>query len=353
MILWIVACSKEPIRESSDTPPAPPPSDFNNGVFVVNEGNFNWGNASISYIDMTDNQIVSDIFEPVNHRNLGDVAQNMVINDGKGYIVVNNSNRIEVVSLDDFTSLKSLAGFNSPRDIAFINPDKAYVSNLKGDISVVNLKTLAIKSVIKINGWTEKMVNFGNLTFITSLGIYTLPNAERNAQVFIINSLTDEIIDSLKTGKEPIGMVLDRKNKLWVLCSGGYDGFEPPSLLRIDPLLQTVEKTFLFLEKSESPSRLCINSSGDTLYFLKNGIYQMPVMAAEVPSGPFIPSDGRLFYGLGIHPATGEIYASDAVDYVQNGWVYRFSSGSGQLIHSYLAGRIPGSFCFPPISGNK
>jgi hypothetical protein len=281
------------------------------------------------------------------------VAQNMNISEGHGYIVINNSNKIEVVSLEDFTSVKSLTGFNSPRNIAIVSPDKAYVTNLLGDITIVNLKTMEVKGVIRTACWTEQMVKFGNLMFVSAIGKFDEPNSKRNAKVLIINSQKDQIVDSIKTGKEPLGIVIDKKEKVWVLCTGGYDNYEAPSLIRIDPLLMIVEKSFPFPNVKDTPSRLCINGTGDTLYFLKDGIFQMSVIASTIPDQALIPSQGRLFYGLGINPANGTIFASDAVDYVQNGWVYQFSSSSGHLLSSYQVGRIPGSFCFSNVSAKK
>ena len=75
----------------------------------------------------------------------------------------------------------------------------------------------------------------------------------------------------------------------------------------------------------------------------------MPVASAALPDQPMIPSEGRLLYGLAIHPANGHIYISDAKDYVQNGTVYQYSS-NGNLIRQYSAGRIPGAFCFTKAS---
>jgi len=353
VLITTFSCSKNPIRESKVTPPVTPPDSLSNGVFVVNEGNFNWGNASVSFINFSNNSVDPDLFEPENKRPLGDVAQSMNISANQGYIVVNNSNAVEIVSLKDFSSIKSMTGFNSPRDIAFVNADKAYVTNLLGDITVVSLRTMEVKSVIKTANWTEQMVSFGNMMFVSAIGKYTDPNTSRSAKVLVINTLTDQIIDSIKTGKEPLGMVIDKKEKVWVLCTGGYDHVEAPSLIRIDPLLLEVEKTFTFTSAQNIPSRLCINGTGDTLYFIRDGIFQMPVTAATLPTQAIIPSQGRLFYGLGINPANGNIFASDAVDYVQNGWVYQFSSSNGQLLHSYQVGRIPGSFCFPNSPGKK
>jgi len=114
------------------------------------------------------------------------------------------------------------------------------------------------------------------------------------------------------------------------------------------------EKVFTFTDINDVPSRLAINSGGDTLYFLNNGVFQMPVTSSAIPEIAFIPSAG-LFYGLGIDPVNGNIFVSDAVDFVQNGWVYRYDQTTGALLNSYSVETIPGSFCFPKqvTTGNK
>ena len=344
----LLSCSKKnliehPVDPGTDTIPIP--ESFKNGIFIVNEGNYNWGNASISFINSKDNLVIQDVFQQVNKRSLGDVAESMKVFNNMGFIVVNNSNTIEVVSLDDFKSIASISGFNSPRNIEFINSSKAYVTNMYKDISVVDLTTFTITKTIKIRDWTESMLRYNDYMFVTCVGIFSEPNSKRKAKLEIISTKDDMVIDSINTGKEPLGIVIDKKQKIWVLCTGGFDGYEAPSLLRIDPVLKKVEKTFPFEKEKDSPSRLCINSTGDTMYYLNNGIFKMPVNSSSLPSLPFIAADNHLFYGLGISP-DGNIFVSDAVDYVQDGWVYQYDQSTGTLIRSYHAGRIPGSFCF-------
>ena len=345
--LWFTACSKDPVREK----PVDPPVDttkvvsFSNGIFVINEGNFNWGNASVTFLDNSNHTVLQDIFTLANQRSLGDVAESMKINGGKGYLVINNSNRIEVVNVGDFKSVTAITGLSSPRFLEIIDSTKAYVTNLQKNISVIDLTTNTISGSIKTSSWTENLIRYDKYKLVTSIGSFSEPSSGRTAQVFVIDTQTDRIVDSIQTGKEPIGLVIDKKQKVWVLCSGGYDNYEAPSLIRINPELRLVEKVFTFPDPQKVPSRLCINASGDTLYFLKGGVYRMPVASQALPENPFITADGRLFYGLAIHPNTGNIYVSDAVDYVQSGMVYQYRK-DGSLAASYKAGRIPGSFCF-------
>ncbi len=352
----IVSCSKEPIRE---TPVIPDPTDstpvattYEHGVFVVNEGNFNWGNASVTFIDNSGNNAIQDIYKKANDRSLGDVAQSMTVIGTKGYIVVNNSNRVEVVNLKDFKSVKSIDGFSSPRYFEAVDANKAYVTNLQHNISIINLTTNVVSGVIKTTSWTESLIHYKDYMYVTSVGSFSEPNSNRRAQIYVISTKEDRIIDSIQTGKEPLGMVIDKKEKLWVLCTGGYDNFEAPSLVRINPELKMIEKAYVFPAGQGVPSKLCINPTGDTLYFLNGGVFQMPVTSAGLPSQPFISSNGRLFYGLAIHPKNGTIYVSDAIDYVQNGRVLKYSATIGSKLAEYQAGRIPGSFSFTD-SGKK
>ncbi len=354
LISALLSCSKSPVREDTTTViPPPVNTSYKNGIFVVNEGNYNWGNASITFINTIDSTVEQDVFKTHNDRSLGDVAESMQAFNGNGFILVNNSNKIEVVSLKDFTSVKSMNGFNSPRFMAIVDSTKAYVTNMQKGISVIDLTTFTIKKSIYTGCWTECLIQFNNYVFVSSIGIVTDPSSQRNAIILVIDTKTDQIVDTIKTGKEPIGMVMDKKDKIWVLCTGGYDHFEPPTLLRIDPSLLAVDRTFSFPNSDDTPSRLCINAYRDTLYFLNNGIYQMPLTSTTIPSSPFIPTNQHLFYGLGIQPTNGNIFVSDAKDYVQSGVVYQYDQVTGSLLETFPAGRIPGSFCFTSESKKR
>jgi len=346
IMVFATSCEKDPIREDSDNPDPLPDSAFSNGVFVVNEGNFNWGNATITFINLEDNSVIQDVFKKVNGRSLGEVAEVMKVSGEKAFIVVNNSGRVEVVDVNTMKSVKTISNLPSPRDILFIDSTKAYVSDLYHDIAVLDLSTLSITGSIPVNCWTEGMIRYNDYVFVSKIGHYLLSSHNRNPKLLVIDTKTNQVIDSITTGKEPISMVMDRFSRIWVLCTGGYDHFEVPSLLMINPETRMIEKTIVFPNSATTPSRLCMNTRKDSLYFLNGGIYRMSIYDVSIPAMPFIAGDHRVLYGLEIDPETGDIFVSDAIDYVQDGFIYRYKRKDGSFVTKYRAGRIPASFCF-------
>ena len=72
------------------------------GLFVINEGNFQYGNASLSYYNPATKSVENEVFYRANAMKLGDVAQSMTIHNGIGWVVVNNSHVIFAIDLVTF-----------------------------------------------------------------------------------------------------------------------------------------------------------------------------------------------------------------------------------------------------------
>ena len=91
-VLVLASCQNDSIR------PNVPIGLYENGYFVTNEGNFGTGNGSLSFIDDR-GSVSNNIFAQTNSFSLGDVVQSMEIINGKAFIVVNNSSKIEVANI--------------------------------------------------------------------------------------------------------------------------------------------------------------------------------------------------------------------------------------------------------------
>jgi hypothetical protein len=123
LYLTVVSCTKTPVSPSENL-------SVGGGVFILNEGNFRGNNGSLSFYSYDSIKIFNDIYYTVNGQTLGDVPNAMVIKGDKAYIVVNNSGKVEVIDQTTIQSKATIKGLISPRNLAVINDNKAYVSSL-------------------------------------------------------------------------------------------------------------------------------------------------------------------------------------------------------------------------------
>ncbi len=328
------------------------------GVFIINEGNFMYDNASLSYYMIDSRQVINDVFYRSNQTPLGDVAQSMTIRNSLGYIVVNNSSKIYVININTFEYVGKIPGLMSPRYIHFISDNKAYVSDLySGSVTVIDPQTFSITGYIDLGNPDPYHVRHTSEEFV-QLGKYVYTNSwNYDNQIFVIDTETDQIVDSIYTLEQPNSMVIDKFDRLWVLCDGGFEGsphgYSSPGLgcIRLDVRIAVLAFAF---DHDSNPVELSISGTKDTLYFINKHVYRY-ILGQEDPPKVFIRSDHENngtggFYGLDIDPYSGDIYVADAIDQVRSGIVYRYKA-NGTLIDTFNVGINPGSFCFREKEG--
>ena len=317
------------------------------GLFITCEGNFQYGNASLSYYDPSKKVVENDIFNRANAMKLGDVAQSMVIRGDVGWVVVNNSHVLFAIDINTFKERGRITNLTSPRYIHFLSDEKAYVTQLWDNrIFIVNPKRYEIIGHIDCpnmtmeSGSTEQMVQYGKYVYVNC---WSYQN-----RILKIDTETDSVVDELVVGIQPTALVIDKNNKLWTITDGGYEGspygYEPPSLYRIDAETFTIERVYQFA-LGDNTGELQLNRAGDMLYWLNDDVWAMSVDDENVPIRPFLPNRGTIYYGLTVSPDNGDVYVADAIDYQQPGKIYRYSS-DGTLIDEFYVGIIPGAFCW-------
>ncbi|HRG57975.1 MAG TPA: hypothetical protein PK323_03405 [Bacteroidia bacterium] len=306
------------------------------GLYVINEGNFQFGNASISYFNADDKNVIEDLYHQVNNQNLGDVCQSMSLINGSYYVVVNNSQKIEILNLETFERKATITGLLSPRFIIPVSSSKAYVSDFKSHrVSIINLSNNSKQGEIPIRGWTEEMHLMYGKVYITNM---------KNDKLYIVDSSTDMLEDSLTLSEHPGSLVEDKNGKLWVLCQGDASLQKMAALYCINPITKNIEKRYDF-GAQDAPMRLSINGTFDTLYYINKHVYQMPVDASNLPLSALINGDSKNYYGINIEPKTGHIYVADAIDYIQKGYVYNYNS-KGAMLEKFKVGLIPSRIYF-------
>ncbi|WP_300933406.1 YncE family protein [uncultured Duncaniella sp.] len=326
------------------------PEDFDapgSGLFILNEGNFQYGNASLSYYDPATDNVENEVFLRANGMKLGDVAQSMTVYDDKGWIVVNNSHVVFAIDLSSFKEIGRIENLTSPRYIHFVSDDKAYVSQLWDNrIFIVDPRRYEVTGYIEVpdmamgNGSTEQMVQIGKYVYCNC---WSYQN-----RIIKIDTESDRVVASVTVGVQPTSLAVDRYGRLWTVTDGGYEdspyGYEAPSLFRIDPEKFTIEKEFKF-RLGNSPCELQTNGDGSLLYWVDDDIWCMDVDAERLPVRPFLERRDTKYYGLTVSPSTGDVYVADAIDYQQQGMIYRYTP-EGELADEFYVGITPGAVCW-------
>ncbi len=340
--------------QSCKDDPKPTMQQGDAGFFVVNEGGFGNSNTSISFYDRKANAVTNNVFTAKNNRPLGDQTQSMTVFGNNGYIVVQNSKKVEVIDATDFSSLATITdGITSPRYFIGISTTKAYLSDwgvdgLTGTVKVIDLTTNKVTKTIATGVGSNKMLKVGSLIYVANAGGYGKDNT-----VKIIDTTTDAVIGSITTGDNPNSLQLDKDGNIWVVAGGAlaynvdYSVDEANStkgsISKInasnkEALRLTVDKVTL-----DSPSNLNISPDGKTLYYIYNGaIYLMLTTATTLPTSAFKIKN---YYGLAIDPTNGDVIGCQAPNFSSAGNIDVYDA-TGNLKKSFTVGIAPSGCAF-------
>jgi hypothetical protein len=331
------ACETKP----TITPEYPPILNPKGGLFILNEGNFQFGNATLDYYDFETQKLSTNSFETTNNRKLGDVLQSMTRSGNRGYLVVNNSQKVEVINMLNLSSEGTIAGFVSPRYMVVNGAQFAYVSEYyNGGIKVVDLNNNQIVQTIPVNGNCDELLVHNSKLYVT---------VSNKKLVYVINTKSNIIMDSIDVAYGPNSLLIDKNNNLWVLSSGrtiNGGGFENGALQKINTDADTVLQQFIITRQSEhGPIKLRSNAKRDELYWINKSIYKHAINNNEVSGNPWLPSFNNNFWALNYDSLTDEIYVGDAIDFVQRSTVNRYDE-TATLRGTFKAGIITGDFYF-------
>ncbi len=340
------SCKKDDPEPDTTAPPAS--TVYDNGVFVTNEGPFGSGTGTVSFISRSSSAVYNNIFEAKNSYPLGNIVQSMEIFNSKGYIVVNNAGKIEVVDGSSFASNGVITGFTYPRFFLGIDNSKAYVSEwgtggVNGAIKVVDLNTKTITGTLTTGKGAEAMAMVGNKVYVACGGGF-----DNDSVVAIINSLTNTIDTTIIVGPNPSNLKVDAAGNVWVLCKGKWDATwssleQTGKLIKLNGITNAIDLSLTFSSTYSQPTNLTINGAKTTLYYTYNSkVYSHSIASSVLNTTETI---NRSFYGFAVDPTTDYFYGSDAADFVSNGKVIRYSPAA-IAVDSFAVGVIPGNFCF-------
>ena len=340
----LAACSPK-----TEETPTPAPTT---GVFILSEGQYNAGDGAVSVFDKITKVLNVDAFGSANGgARLGDVVQDMGVRGNKGYIVVNASRKIEVVSLPDFKSAGTIGGLDQPRYFTSTSATRGYVTEWRGSytstpayspgvLSILDLSTNAVISRVTVGRNPEQLLALGGKVYV--------PNSLENT-VSVVDEATGTLASTITVSDGPTNVVADKDGNVWVLCSGFVSyatGVAVPlsngSLVRFSPGSPATQFKLTF-PTTTGPSKLRINPAKDQLYYKFGGAeYQMNISATALPTAPFIR---RSFTGFAIDPRDNTVFGAVSTGYTTNGRFIRYQP-TGVAIDSFTVKVGPNGFVF-------
>lgn len=319
------------------------------GMFIINEGAFGSSNGSVSFLD-SNSVLTNNYFYRVNKRPLGDVVQSLFLapSFSQGFIVVNNSNKVEVVNLQNFSSLYTISNLEMPRYLMAVDSTKAFVTEYvsyssPGQVSVIDLNKKQVVKTIPVGNLPEHILYFNNKLFVANSG---------DSTISVIDPSSETVMQTIVSGQGPSAFEVDKNGNIWILCEG-YEVFNTDytvdttksktgSIVKMDAggnVLQTLS----FNSTKEFPSSFTINKTLNQLYYCFSGkTYSMSINATSLPTAPFI---NRSFYGIDTDPFTGDFWGANSGDFSSAGYAVHYKS-DGTLVDSLKAGIGPNGFVF-------
>lgn len=334
------------------------------GMYLLNEGNMGSNKADIDYLDYRTAVYARGIYAEKNPnvvKELGDVGNDIQIYDGRLFAVINCSHKVEV--MDAYTA-RRITQIDIPncRYIRF-KGRYAYVSSYVGPVAIdpnaqkgavfkVDLDTYKIVGEVTVGYQPDELAIIGDRAYVANLGGYRAPNYDNTVSVVELESMRQ--LYKIEVGINLSRIKADAYGNLWVSSRGNYDDI-PSNLYRLEPS----GGRYRVAETMNIPtSNMAL--SGDSLYVYsveysnqtsKNTVTYaiIDVKKKRVVSRKFITDGTELNivipYGIAIHPRSGDIYVTDAKNYVSSGVLHCYSR-EGVHKWSVRTGDIPAHMAF-------
>lgn len=327
--LLLFSCKKETQEE------LPVVSDYSHGRFVTNEGNFGSNNASITYIS-NDNVVIQDVYYTQNQVELGDILQSFCIIGQRGYAVLNNSLKIEIVQMNDMKNVGTIGGFTYPRYMIDGKNGAAYVTDgsFAGQVHVIDLSSNTITASIPVGSGPENLAANDHYLFVCNSGGWSIDQT-----VSVIDLATNSIVQTITTADRPTDLVIDQNGDCWVLCAGEtiYDGdwnitgHTDAMIYKIDGSTFAVEDAQIIGINGDHPRLMDISPDGQTIYFENNGVYSFEITDSNFGGSQLISGSMN---SLNVDPTNGHIWCAGPTNFMDPSEIFQYDA-NGNLINTF------------------
>ena len=324
------------------------PTAERKGLFVLCEGSFNGSNSSLTYYDYDNKTLTQDQFAKVNERGLGDTGNDIKVYGSKMYIVVNVSSTLEVVDIKTAKSIKQIdmkngATKKEPRYIVF-NKNKAFISCYDGTVAVMDTTSLAIEKYITVGRNPEQMAIANGKLYVANSGGLDSDNLDKTVSVIDLTTLTET--KKITVVANPRGVAADQYGDVYILSSGHFDWSAGEYTIKPGMAIIDSQTDIIKSQTESSISSMIIN--GDQAYIKSGSTVKIYNVKTETIEKDNFIADGTTItkiYGIAVDNLTGEVFITDAKNYISNGEVFCFGK-DGKWKYSIATGINPNNVVF-------
>lgn len=333
------------------------------GFYLLNEGNMGSNKASLDYYNYGTAIYTRNIYAAVNPdvpMELGDVGNDLKSYESRLYAVINCSNKVEVLNLDDCRRIGQVDIPNC-RSIAF-DGKYAYVTSYAGPVQIdhnysqlgyvakVEIETLKVVDKCIVGYQPDGIAVCNGKLYVCNSGGYRVPNYENT--ISVIDIATFKEVERIPIAINLSKVIADNKGRLWISSRGDYYNVDP-GLYLYDTRKHRLEKSFDIPVGSMDlcDGKLYIIASRFSYETMTTKVTNavIDIETLELVSDNFI-KDGteqeiKLPYSVRVNPVTKEILVTDARNYVNPGWLHCYSP-EGRRLWSVRTGDIPSAICF-------
>lgn len=333
------------------------------GIYLVNQGNQGSNKARLDFLNFHNGFYIRDVFTEYNPevvKGLGDTGNDVQVYKGKVFVAVNGSHKVEIM---DAYSMKRLAQVDVPncRFIAFdgnhayvtsyVAKDKEALKTQKGALYRIDLDTYKVTGQVTVGYQPEQLVIMDGKAYVANSGGLA-KDYDNTVSVVDLKSMKVEYNIEVAVNLEL--MLVDAEGTIWVSSRGNY--VDVSSTLNY--LVKKGDKYELGGSVNVPVSSMAL--AGDKIYVI--GLTYIPptwtptttynivnAKTRKLESGSFITdgteSDIATAFTVTVNPGNGDIYVTDAKDYVSSGTLHCYT-GSGKHKWSVHTGDIPARIAF-------
>lgn len=333
------------------------------GMYLLNEGNMGSNKATIDYLDFSKGIYIRNIYGERNPnviKELGDVGNDIQIYGNRLYAVINCSHKVEVM---DAHTCRRIGQVDIP-NCRYINfyDGKAYVSSYVGPVSIdpnaqlgavfeIDTATLQITRKVTVGYQPEELIVNNEHIYVVNSGGYRAPDYDSTMSIISLKDFRQ--VQKIPVCINPHRLRKDQYNRLWITSRGNHKDVQP-ELICLSPATNSQ----LPIANAPAVSEMVI--CGDSMYYygshwneqtmsntITYGVLNIQYPTSNIRS--FITDETekniKIPYGIQVNPYNGDIYITDAKNYVSSGQLHCYSR-EGKRKWSVRTGDIPAHMCF-------